>query len=176
MYEDGVVVKKLGDICEFKNGQNITKSKLIDGIYPVVGGGRSPLGYHNSYNVDENTLLISKDGSAGFVSRYNTKVFVSNHGIFVSKYNECVNKDFVYYYLKIVLQDRIYKLQTGVAQPGINKEDVANLTIPVPPLKRQEEIVARMTDIYAKNVKLQEEIELNKQKANNIILEVVKKV
>ena len=29
MYEDGIEIKKLGDVCEFKNGQNITKSKLI---------------------------------------------------------------------------------------------------------------------------------------------------
>jgi len=176
MYEDGIEIKKLGDVCEFQNGQNITKSKLIAGIYPVVGGGQSPLGHHNSYNVDENTLLISKDGAyAGFVSRYNTKVFVSNHGIFISKYKNCVNKDYIYYYLKMVLQEKIYKLQTGTAQPGVNKAHIANLNITIPPLKRQEEIVKQLNDIYTKNIKLQEEIELNKQFANNVISGIVKK-
>ena len=176
MYEDGIEIKKLGDVCEFQNGQNITKSKLIAGIYPVVGGGQSPLGHHNSYNVDENTLLISKDGAyAGFVSRYNTKVFVSNHGIFISKYKNCVNKDYIYYYLKMVLQEKIYKLQTGTAQPGVNKVHIANLNIPIPPLKRQEEIVKQLNDIYTKNNKLKEEIELNKQFANNVISGIVKK-
>jgi hypothetical protein len=176
MYENGIEIKKLGDVCEFQNGQNITKSKLIAGIYPVVGGGQSPLGYHNSYNVDENTLLISKDGAyAGFVSRYNTKVFVSNHGIFISKYKNCVNKDYIYYYLKMVLQEKIYKLQTGTAQPGVNKTHIANLNIPIPPLERQEKIVIQLNDIYTKNIKLQEEIESNKQFANSIISGIVKK-
>ena len=176
MYEDGIEIKKLGDVCEFKNGQNITKSKLIPGIYPVVGGGQSPLGHHNSYNVEENTVLISKDGAyAGFVSRYNTKVFVSNHGIYISKYKNCVNKDYIYYYLKMVLQEKIYTLQTGTAQPGVNKANIANLKIPIPPLERQEEIIRQLNDIYDKNTKLQEEIELNKQLANNVISGIVKK-
>jgi type I restriction-modification system DNA methylase subunit len=168
-------VKKLGDVCEFQNGRNITKSKLIAGIYPVVGGGQSPLGHHNSYNVDENTLLISKDGAyAGFVSRYNTKVFVSNNGIFISKYKNCVNKDYIYYYLKMVLQEKIYKLQTGTAQPSVNKAHIANLNIPIPPLKRQEEIVeyCEYNDTLIKQ--LEKEIEINKKQAQQFITGIVK--
>ena len=44
--------------------------------------------------MSENTILISKDGAyAGFVSKYNKKVFVSNHGIYISEikeYAECL--------------------------------------------------------------------------------------
>ena len=75
----------------------------------------------------------------------------------------------------MVLQEKIYKLQTGTAQPGVNKANIANLNIPIPPLKRQEEIVKQLNDIYTKNIKLQEEIELNKQFANNVISGIVKK-
>jgi type I restriction-modification system DNA methylase subunit len=178
-YEEGVVMKTLGEVCNFKNGQNITKSELIDGIYPVVGGGQSPLGHHDSYNVDENTLLISKDGAyAGFVSRYNTKVFVSNHGIFISKYENYVNKDYIYYYLKMVLQEKIYKLQTGTAQPGVNKAHIANLKIPIPSLERQQEIVKYLDFIYEKanktsNEKIAELKQLNafclKNQKDNVV-------
>ena len=40
-------IKKLGDICEFKNGKGIKKDTLIDGQYPVIGGGQKPMGFHN---------------------------------------------------------------------------------------------------------------------------------
>ena len=151
VYEDGIIVKTLGEVCEFKNGINITKDKLIIGEYPVVGGGQSPLGYHNIYNVDENTILISKDGAyAGFVSKYNKKVFVSNHGIYISKIKENINKDYIYYLLKLVIQQKIYDLQKGTAQPGVNKADIEKLKIPIPPLEKQKEIVLYLDFIYEK--------------------------
>ena len=75
----------------------------------------------------------------------------------------------------MVLQEKIYTLQTGTAQPGVNKANIANLKIPIPPLERQEEIIRQLNDIYDKNTKLQEEIELNKQLANNVISGIVKK-
>jgi type I restriction enzyme S subunit len=74
---EGVVMKSLGEVCEFKNGTNITKDKLIHGIYPVVGGGKTPLGFHNAYTVDEYSIIISKDGAyAGYVSMYPTKIYI----------------------------------------------------------------------------------------------------
>ena len=142
-YSSSIEIKNLGEVCEFQNGKNITKDQLKYGEYPVIGGGQSPLGYHNQYNVDENTILISKDGAyAGFISKYNKKVFVSNHGIYISKYNQEIIKDYVYYYLKLILQNKIYTLQTGLAQPGINIKILEKLKIPIPPIPLQERIIS----------------------------------
>jgi type I restriction-modification system DNA methylase subunit len=170
-------IKTLGEICECKNGTNITKDKLIIGEYPVVGGGQSPLGYHNIYNVDENTILISKDGAyAGFVSKYNKKVFVSNHGIYISKIKENINKDYIYYLLKIVIQQKLYNLQKGTAQPGVNKADIEKLKIPIPSLEKQKEIVEYCESNNNLIKKLENEIEQNKIQANLFLSSIVKKV
>jgi len=170
------VVKTLGEVCNFKNGTNITKEKLLDGIYPVVGGGKSPLGFHNEYNVDENTILISKDGAyAGYISKYHEKVFVSNHGIYICNIDaKIILKDYIYYYLKLVLQYKLYSLQTGTAQPGVNKEHISKLKIPVPSLERQKEIVeyCECNDILIKQ--LEKEIEQNKKQAQQFITGIVK--
>jgi restriction endonuclease S subunit len=149
---EGVVMKSLGEVCEFKNGTNITKDKLIHGIYPVVGGGKTPLGFHNAYTVDEYSIIISKDGAyAGYVSMYPTKLFISNHGIYISNINETiVIKNYIYYYLKIILQEKLYSLQTGTAQPGVNKEKISQLKISVPSLEKQREIVEYLDFIYEK--------------------------
>jgi type I restriction-modification system DNA methylase subunit len=168
-------VKTLGEVCEFKNGTNITKNKLINGEYPVVGGGQSPLGYHNVHNVDENTILISKDGAyAGYVSKYNKKVFVSNHGIYISKLKININKDYIYYLLKLLIQQKLYDLQKGTAQPGINKIDIEKLKIPIPPLDRQKEIVEYCEFNATLIQQLEKEIEYNKKQAQQFITGIVK--
>lgn len=151
---------ELSEVCEFKNGKNITKDKLVDGEYHVVGGGLKPFGKHNQYNVNENTIVISKDGAyAGYVSKYNTKIFVSNHGIYIDNFHENVLKDYVYYYLKLSLQDKLFKLQTGAAQPGIKKENIANLKIPIPSIEKQNKIVKNLDNLFINKYNLESVVE-----------------
>ena len=131
----------MGEVCKFKNGTNITKDKLIKGDYPVIGGGQKPFGFHNEYNCDENTIIISKDGAyAGYISKYNLKIFVSNHGIYIDEINDIILKDYIYYYLKSI-QKSLYDLQSGAGQPGIKKEQIEDLKIPIPSIEKQEEII-----------------------------------
>jgi len=153
---EGIEWKELGEVCNFKNGKNITKDKFIEGEYYVVGGGLKPFGQHNQYNVNENTIVISKDGAyAGYVSKYNTKIFVSNHGIYIDSFQENVLKDYIYYYLKISLQDKLFKLQTGASQPGINKEHIAKLKIQIPSLEKQNKIVEVLDNLFTDKYNLQ---------------------
>jgi len=153
---EGIEWKELGEVCNFKNGKNITKDKFIEGEYYVVGGGLKPFGQHNQYNVNENTIVISKDGAyAGYVSKYNTKIFVSNHGIYIDSFQENILKDYIYYYLKISLQDKLFKLQTGASQPGINKEHIAKLKIQIPSLEKQNKIVEFLDNLFTDKYNLQ---------------------
>ena len=147
-----IEIKTLGEVCTFKNGTSITKDKLINGEYPVIGGGQKPLGYHNEYNVIENTILISKDGAyAGYISKYNSKIFVSNHGIYIDTINDIILKDYIYYYLKSI-QNKIYTLQLGAGQPGIKKEQIELLEILIPSIEKQEEIVKYLDGLENRNL------------------------
>jgi len=145
-YNTNVEIKKLSELCEIKNGKNITKSKLIDGPYPVVGGGKSPMGFHNNYNTEENSIIISKDGAyAGYVSMYDTKTWITGHGLHVVP-NENINKMYLYYYIK-ANQQKLYEMQKGSCQPGVNKDDLYELPIPVPSLEVQTQIVNQCNDL-----------------------------
>ena len=65
-YKDGIVVKTLGRSCTSKMERQL-KNTLIEGEYPVIGGGQKPMGFHNEYNTNENTILCSSSGAyAGF--------------------------------------------------------------------------------------------------------------
>jgi len=132
-------VRTLGEICEFVNGKVITKAQLQDGPYPVIGGGQSPMGSHNEFNREENTILCSSSGAySGFISMYETKVWASDCIAIIPK--DDIHNMYLYHFL-ISIQDYIYTLQTGAGQPHVNKESLSKIEIPIPSLEKQEEII-----------------------------------
>ena len=167
------VVNTLGEVCNFKNGKGIKKDTLIEGEYPVIGGGQKPMGFHNEYNAVENTILCSSSGAyAGFISKYDKKVWASDCFSIIPK-NNSINNTYLYYLLKTI-QDKIYKLQTGTAQPHIYSKDLQNLKITIPSIERQQEIIkyCEYNDTLIKQ--LEEEIENNKKQAQQFITCIMK--
>ena len=151
---DGIKYMKLGDICEFKKGKQLSSSKFIDGPYPVIGGGISPSGYHNEWNSNENTIICSSSGAnAGYISMYKTKVWLSDCFGIIPKKN--VNNMFLYYYLKHI-QNIITEKQKGSAQPHVYSSSIENIQIPIPSMEKQMEIVETLDLFY-------EQIERNNQ-------------
>lgn len=145
-----IPIMKLGDICEIKHGSNITKEKLNDGIYEVYGGGVSKMGMHDSYNRDEFTVLISKDGAnAGYIQWYPYKTFITNHCMSIHSKNEKqLDNKYLYYIVKSI-EKKFYKLQKGTAQPGIKRDEICELIkIPVPPISIQKKIVEYIDPLF----------------------------
>jgi type I restriction-modification system DNA methylase subunit len=133
-------VKTLAEVCDFKNGKGIKKENLEPGEYPVIGGGKQPLGYHNKYNMDENVVLCSSSGaSAGYISRYAKKVWASD--CFSIKPKASLNSAYLYYFLKLTRQSAIYAMQTGTAQPHIYSKNLETMNIIIPSLDKQKYIV-----------------------------------
>ena len=169
-------IKILEDICEFKNGKCIKKENLEDGEYPVIGGGQKPMGLHNDYNTNENVILCSSSGAyAGYISKYNKKVWASDCFSIKPK-NNLIDNTYLYFTLKILLQDKIYKLQTGTAQPHIYSKNLEKLKIPIPSLKKQKEIIdyCELNNNLIKH--LENEITQNKLQANIFLSSIVKKI
>ena len=168
------VVKTLEELCNFKNGKGIKKDTLVEGEYPVIGGGQKPMGFHNEYNTNENAILCSSSGAyAGFISKYDKKVWASDCFSIIPKENSKIDNNYLYYLLKTI-QDKIYKTQSGAAQPHIYSKDLQNNKIPVPSIERQKEIVeyCEYNDTLIKQ--LEKEIENNKKQAQQFITDIVK--
>lgn len=56
--------KKLGEVCEIKAGQTISKSFISKnaGEYPVVNSGKEHLGYVNKWNTENDPIGITTRG------------------------------------------------------------------------------------------------------------------
>lgn len=132
---------KLGDICEVKKGNSITKDKVGKGNVPVIAGGQQPAYYHNQSNRTGETITVSGSGAfAGFVAYFDIPLFASDCSTVQSK-DKDVSTKYIYYFLKSQ-QKNIYDLQKGIAQPHVYPKDLARLNIPIPRLEIQKKIVA----------------------------------
>ena len=141
---------KLGDIATFKRGKMITKKELVEGDYPVIGGGTKPIGTHNEYNRTEYTILISQSGTAGHISRYTSRVWASD--CFSIESDKMIN-DYLYYSL-LNIQEDINFLKVGTAQPHIYPSTIEHLTIPLPTLEEQQYLQPEFDEIKHKHSKI----------------------
>ena len=148
-FQDGVVVKTLGEVCQIKCGNHSTKkSNFIEGDYLIIGGGKQPIGKHNEYNCDENTILCASHGTAGYISMYPVKTFLTMAFAFIEN-KQLINKMYLYYYLKSI-EEYLISLGKGTAQPCISMDKLKSIKIPIPSLERQQEIVKYLDFIYEK--------------------------
>jgi len=145
----------LGEVCNFRNGKNLTKKNLVDGLYPVIGGGKNPLGMHNAFNRDENIILCSSSGAySGYISKYKTKVWASDCFSIHSKYKDKLNEQYLYYYL-VFIQNKIYKLQNGAGQPHVYSKDLQKFKFPILPIEKQNKIVEFLDKLFTNKYNLQ---------------------
>jgi len=152
--------KKLGDVVEIKKGQLITDNTRVEGNIPVIAGGKIPAYYHNKANRNGKTITISGSGaSAGFVSFHNDPIFASDCSTIEDSKRYSI--EFIYFILHL-FQNKIYKMQTGGAQPHIHPNDLKPIVISIPNYPEQIAIANILSD-------MDEEIEKLEQKRDKYI-------
>ena len=167
--ETEVEWKKLGEVCSIKTGKGVTKKDAAtDGRYPIISGGKTPMGYIDVFNRQANTVTVSRVGAnAGFVS-YITECFYLNDKCFsaVPKESCPVIGRFLYYALKSQ-EERLSALQSEGGVPTINTRKLGSILIPIPPLSEQQRIVSVLDKFHTLTTSISEglprELELRKQ-------------
>jgi hypothetical protein len=170
-YEDGVVVKTLGEICKF-----LSKSKRQasygekHGKYPFYTSSQTCSKYCDEYDYEDECLIIGTGGNANI--KYSSKFSCSTDN-FVIRINQGQLVKYIYYYLSInigVLQNGF----VGVGLQHISKEYISNIKIPFPSIERQREIVeyCENNDNLIKNLK--KEIEYNKKITSQFMATIIK--
>ena len=145
---------KLGEVCEIRSGKSLTKEDLAGGDVPVIGGGVSPMGYHNAHNKEAYAVVISQVGSAGNVSRYPVKSWITNNGMTIHPKGTQIDNDDILYYLLKNIQDDIKGFAEGTAQPKLSSASVLSLELQLPPLTEQHALQADFDEIRHKHAKI----------------------
>ncbi len=146
----------LSDISNIVKGTSITKEKTKQGSIPVIAGGQEIAYYHNESNRQGNVVTVSASGAySGFVNYFEMPVFASDCNTVQSKNEDLISTKLIYLFLKSI-QNEIYKLQKGQAQPHVYGEDLAQIKIPLPPKDIQEKIVSEIEVLEEKERKVRE--------------------
>ena len=166
-YEDGVIVKTLGEVCKFDIGGTPSRSKneyyengnnLWVSVRELNGGyiydtkeKITDLGVQNSSVklFAKDTILFSFKLSIGKTAIVGNPLYTNEAiaGIF-SKNNDLLNNKYLYYYLTI---NDFSKLGSGMLGNGsLNKKSLEQIKILIPSLERQQEIVKYLDFIYEK--------------------------
>lgn len=133
---------RLGEICEIRKGQAITKRESNPGLYPVILGGREPAYFIDRFNHTGKAMVISRSGaSAGYVSRWNEPIFVTD-GFLIEPKENCTF-DYLYYTLKCK-QQQLFDLKRGSAIPHVTPSLIATVYALLPPLSIQHAIAGRL--------------------------------
>jgi type I restriction-modification system DNA methylase subunit len=148
-YEEGVVVKTLGEVCSIDYGTRIVKGNNTEGDYPVYGSGRAMFST-NTFNREGYNILIGRFAlSLECVRFINEKIFLNDSGLSVKPKTDILLHKYVGYYL-LHNQSIIYNCARGTAQKNLEIDIFKSIKIPIPSLERQKEIVKYLDFIYEK--------------------------
>ncbi len=140
----------LSEIANIKKGTSITKEKIKGGKIPVIAGGQTPAYFHNQSNRKGKIITVSASGAySGFVNYFESPIFASDCNTIESKDKKVFSTKLIFEYLKSI-QDVIYKLQRGQAQPHVYGDDLAKIKIPFPKQETQEKIIKEIDELEKK--------------------------
>ena len=136
---------KLGEVCELAYGKALDKSERLDtGGYPAFGANgiktrsKAPL-------YEKPSIIIGRKGSAGEINKVIEPFWALDVTYYIKINDAVISLDYLFYALKTL---NLPSLARGV-KPGINRNDVYEQPIPLPPLAEQQRIVAKLDAAFA---------------------------
>jgi len=159
---NGVEFRELKECALIKRGRRVTKNELNpEKRYPVYSGGVTPMGYFEKCNQSSNTVTVVKYGTAGFVN-FIKEEFWANDVCYCVKPKDEIDNKYIFYVLKSK-QEFIQSKATNAIPAHLPTEVIEHLTIPIPPLQIQEEIVKILDKFTQLEAELEAELEARRK-------------
>ena len=154
--------KLLSLVSEMQRGKTITAKSTNEGKIPVISGGQKPAYYHSESNRDGKTITVAGSGAyAGYIMYWEEPIFVSD--AFSIKTDESLLQIKYVYHFLLQNQQKIYAMKKGSGVPHVYPKDIGTLTIPIPPLSVQTEIVKILDALTALTSELTSELILRQK-------------
>lgn len=135
-------IESIGDLISLEYGRGLTESKRRGNKFPVFGSN-GIVGYHDEFLVEGPGIIVGRKGSIGEIVWSEPNFWTIDTAYYVKKKTEIVLK-WMYYFL-VFLNLKLLNSATGI--PGLNRNDVYNLSFPVPPLDEQQKIASILSHI-----------------------------
>jgi type I restriction enzyme S subunit len=145
-------LRKISEVCQVLDDHrkplNETQRNLIPGEIPYCGAN-GIVGFVNQYTIDDDVILMAEDG--GYFDEYQSrpiayrmkgKIWVNNHAHILKAFPS-VNQDFIFYSLA---HKNILEYVNGGTRAKLNKGELVNIPLAIPPLEEQKAIAQVLSD------------------------------
>lgn len=154
----------LKDICNFEKGST-GLAKAIPGEYPLVTTGADRRSC-DSFQLDTKAVCIPLVSSTGHghaslknIHYQEGKFAIGSILVALTARNEDIlNIQFLHLYLSELKDKILVPLMSGAANVALSVAKIKNVEIPLPPIKRQKEIVISFKSIVAEENELKAEL------------------
>lgn len=110
---------ELGDLLNFRRGNDLSKTSLKEGMIPVIGSN-GIIGYHDTYTTKAPCLTVGRSGNIGKPNYINENCWAHNTTLYVDDFKG--NNPLYLYYLLQTLQLSFYG--GGSAVPTLNRNHI----------------------------------------------------
>ena len=135
-------VKPLKVVAPLQRGFDLPYSSIKDGIYPVVFSNGIGA-YHSSYMVKGPGVVMGRSGTIGKIHYVKSDYWPHNTTLWVTDFHN--NDPLFASYLFKTIPWNLYNSGSGV--PTLNRNDVQDYLVAIPPPKEQTEIAAILSDV-----------------------------
>ncbi|MDQ1325612.1 MAG: hypothetical protein QG564_736, partial [Campylobacterota bacterium] len=162
---------KLGDACDMKAGKFVSAKDIFDendgSMYPCFGGN-GQRGFTKTFTHDGVYPLIGRQGAlCGNITLAQGKFHATEHAVAVTP---LVEMDIKWLYHKLILLN-LNQYATGTAQPGLSVNNIKTVSISMPPLETQKQIVSKIEKLETLIAEAKKVIEGSKEQKETILRE-----
>ena len=129
--------EQFGNIALLEYGTPLKESNRVTGEFPVVGSN-GIVGTHETYTIGGPAIVVGRKGSAGKINWIAQNCTPIDTTFYVKANLNKVSLRFLYLSMLGLGLDQ---LGQGAGVPGLNRNDVYRLKIPLPPVDVQQQIV-----------------------------------
>ena len=134
-------VVKLREIISLEYGKGLPERKRIIGVYPVYGSN-GIVGYHNKPLVKGPGIVVGRKGTMGAVSWVDSDFWPIDTTYFVRSKKEDISLKWLFFELVYL---NLKKLHLADVVPGLKRDMVYPLKVPLPPLAEQCKIAETLS-------------------------------
>lgn len=165
----GNIAKQLGEVCDMKAGKFVSASDISDiysdGMFPCFGGN-GLRGYTKTFTHEGTYPLIGRQGAlCGNVFLANGRFHATEHAVAVTPLVE-MNITWLYHQLVIMNLNQYAK---GTAQPGLSVQNLKTVSLFLPSIDIQKQIVAEIETLEVKIAEAKSVIESANAKKEAIL-------
>ena len=147
--------KKLGEVCSMlPTTKHYTKIGNKEGKYRFYNSSQKDKLYLDDYEISDESVIIGNGGE--LCVHYDKNFTASKHVTVIQASSSVLNKYMYYFILNNI--ETIKKQSTGGGIQWLNKEKIKNISIPIPSINIQTQIVESLDKLEEKKKSIRKEI------------------